>query len=303
MSFQKMKKSRPSTEELQAAFDKLKNTGSFQDDPRYWYPKRDEKGNGYAVIRFLPPQDDEDVPFIRTFKHGFNNSVGKFFTEPCPTTIGKECPICEANGVIVQAAGGWVAANEDVKKLIRERKRQMQYVSNIYIVEDAKSPENEGTVRLFRYGKKIMDMLEAAIDPQFGEEAIKPFDMWEGGANFNLKIRKVDNQTNYDLSVFGATCELLSTDKEREAVYNQEHQLLPLIAPELYKEYDELKVLFDRAIGASDQAKEKLQSAISQKSNGTAKASALQEVDIEEDVSVELSDDDDIDFEALLAAD
>ena len=70
------------------------------------------------------------------------------------------------------------------------------------MVSDPKHPENEGKVFLFRYGKKIFDKIMASMQPEFEDETpINPFDFWEG-ANFKLKIRKVDGFWNYDKSEF-----------------------------------------------------------------------------------------------------
>ena len=88
------------------------------------------------------------------------------------------------------------------KETARKQKRKLTYISNIYVVKDPANPENEGKVFLYKYGKKIFDKLTAAMQPEFeDEEAIDPFDFWQG-ANFKLKAKNVAGYRNYDSSEF-----------------------------------------------------------------------------------------------------
>lgn len=245
MSLKNLKKSRMSFDELES---KLKtsdsgSTNSYKDD-RFWYPARDDSGTGSAVVRFLPQVDGEDLPWVKTFNHGFKD-VGGWFVDECPTTIGKDCPVCKANGEL------WNSGIDADKEIARRRKRKMSYVANIYIVSDPKNPENEGQVKLFRFGKKIFDKIMGAVSPEFDDETpINPFDLWEG-ANFKFKIRKVDGQTNYDKSEFDSPSQLLPTDGELEAVYDKVYALAEFIADDKFKPYEELEKKFNRVIGKS----------------------------------------------------
>ncbi len=227
------------------------NSGSknFKQDERFWYPERDKVGNAYAVIRFLPPSENEDMSFVKRFNHGFED-VGGWYIEECPTTIGGNCPICERNNVIVKSFGGWSDTPEDSKKICSKRKRKIQYVSNIYIVKDSENPENEGKVFLFRYGTKIFDKLMAAISPKFEDETpIDPFDLWVG-ANFKLKVSKIDNQVNYDASAFDSVSELVPGDDDAmEKIWKTQHLLNSLIAPEVYKSYEDLESRAAQVLG------------------------------------------------------
>jgi hypothetical protein len=129
----------------------------------------------------------------------------------------------------------------------------MQYVANIYVVSDPKNPENEGKVMLFKFGRKIFDKLMSAVKPEFDDETpINPFDFWKG-ANFKLKIRKVDNMTNYDKSEFDAPSQLLPSDEEMEEVYNKQHNLAELIAPTVYKSYEEMEARLKKVLGSRNQ--------------------------------------------------
>ena len=157
---------------------------SYKDD-RMWQPEVDKTGNGYAVIRFLPAPPNEDLPWVRIFTHGFQ-AKGGWYIENCPTTIGQKCPVCEANNEL------WNSGNDDDKNIARDRKRKLSYSSNIYVVSDPSNPSAEGKVFLFKYGKSIFDLISAKMNPEFpDEQPINPFDFWTG-ANFKMKIRKVD---------------------------------------------------------------------------------------------------------------
>ena len=164
-------------------------------DERLWKPELDKSGTGQAVIRFLPAPDGEELPWIKMFKHAFQGPTGKWYIENSLTTVNKTDPVSEHNTSL------WNTGLESDKETARKQKRKLEYYSNIYVVSDPKHPENEGKVFLFRYGKKIFDKIMASMQPEFEDETpINPFDFWEG-ANFKLKIRKVDGYWNYDLSL------------------------------------------------------------------------------------------------------
>ena len=148
MSFQNLKsRSKQSTEKLTAELSKLskKSSDSYKDE-RVWRPQTDKTGNGYAVIRFLPACDGEDIPWARVFSHAFKGKGG-WFIENCPTTIGGKCPMCEVNNEL------WNSGLESDKDIARAQKRKLSYYSNILVVSDPANPENEGKVFLYKYGR------------------------------------------------------------------------------------------------------------------------------------------------------
>jgi hypothetical protein len=244
MSFSKMKKSAGSTNNLMDELSKIASpTKKDYNDERFWKPSRDKADNGFAVIRFLPPSDSEDVPWVRVFNHGFK-SKGGWLIDECPTTIGKKCPVCEANGEL------WNSGNEADKDTARNRKRRLQYIANIMVVSDPKNPENEGKVFLYKFGKKIFDKIQEVIQPEFeDEEPINPFDLWKG-ANFKLKIRKVGGFVNYDKSEFDSVTPLLDGDDEAlEALWNSQHKLQEFIGADKFKSYNDLAERMSKVIG------------------------------------------------------
>ena len=246
MSFANMKKNRnKSLESLIKETEKI-NSPSFGngDDDRFWRTALDKSGNGYAVIRFLPAPAGEDVPWVRTFNHGFQGPGG-WYIENSLTTLGQKDPVSEYNTSL------WNSGIEANKDIARKQKRRLTYISNIYIVKDPSNPENEGTVRLFKYGKKIFDKVNDMMNPSFEDETpVNPFDFWEG-ANFKMKIRKVDGFSNYDKSEFDNPAPLLEDDDKMEEIWKTQHSLQEFLAPEHFKSYIDLKVKLDKILGTT----------------------------------------------------
>jgi len=219
---------------------------SYQDD-RFWKPELDKSGNGFAIIRFLPTPEGEEMPWVSYWDHGFQGPGG-WYIEKSLTTLNKQDPVSEYNTSL------WNTGVEANKEIARKQKRRLHYVSNIYVVSDPKNPDNEGRVFLYKYGKKIFEQLKEAISPQFEDEnAINPFDLREDGANFKIKIRKVDGYWNYDKSEFDKTAPLSDEDTLTE-VFSSVHSLSDIIAPDEFKSYDELKEKLNRILGRDGQA-------------------------------------------------
>jgi len=79
------------------------------------------------------------------------------------------------------------------------------------------------------------------MQPAFEDETpLNPFDFWEG-ADFKLKIRKVDGYWNYDKSEFGAASPLFDDDDKLEEVWEKQYPLAEFTAASNFKTYDELK--------------------------------------------------------------
>ena len=243
MSFSDFKKrSKSSINELTKKIEETNKKESFKDE-RFWRPELDKSSNGYAVIRFLPAVDGEDLPWAKYYSHGFQGKGG-WFIENCPTTLGQKCPVCESNTEL------WNSGIEKDKDIARNRKRRLHYVSNIMIVSDPANPQNEGKIFLYKYGKKIFDKINEAMNPEFEDEiAVNPFDFWSG-ANFKLKVRKVAGYINYDKSEFESTSALLDGDDAKlEELWKTQNALTEFTDAKSFKSYDELKVKRDATLG------------------------------------------------------
>jgi len=236
-----------SLDKLRQAMESASPTGekkSYSDD-NYWKPELDKSGNGYAVVRFLPTPSEEEMPWVSYFDHGFQGPGG-WYIEKSLTTIGKQDPVSEYNTQL------WNTGIEANKEQARKQKRRLHYVSNIYVVSDPKNPHNEGKVFTYRYGKKIFEMLKEAISPAFEDEsAINPFDLRGEGANFKIKIRKVDGYWNYDKSEFDSPTAIADNDEAIEEIWNKQYALKPFLAPENFKSYDELKSKLDKVLSGT----------------------------------------------------
>jgi hypothetical protein len=248
MGFSALKKRSKSTKNVSEMMEKLNKasgagSNSYIDD-RYWKLERDKTGNGYAIIRFLDAPDGEDFPFVKMYTHGFKGQGG-WYIENSLTTINKQDPVSEANSEL------WNSGIDSNKDIARNRKRRLQFVSNIYVVKDAKFPENEGKTFLFKYGKSIFDMIQAAGAPEFDDETpVNVFDLFNG-ADFKLKARKADGFIKYDKSGFEEPSQWLSGEEEMETLYNGLYSLDAEIAEDKFKTYDELKTKFLRVTGGS----------------------------------------------------
>ena len=243
MSFAALKKQSRSgslTERLMKKVEKLNEKGNNTDE-RLWKPAVDKAGNGYAVIRFLPAHANCELPWTQVWSHAFQGTGG-WYIENSLTTIGKDDPVGELNRSL------WNSGRESDKDIARKQKRKLSYYANVYIVKDSANPENEGQVKLYKFGKKIFDKITAAMQPEFeDEEPINPFDFWKG-ANFKLKIKQVAGFWNYDSSEFGKTEALLDDDAELEKIYDKIYDLSEFTAADQFKSYDELKARLDSVL-------------------------------------------------------
>lgn len=248
MDFNTLKRSRGSVQELTKKIQDLSNTNK-QDD-RFWEPTVDKAGNGFAVIRFLPApmQDGEDgLPWIRMFSHGFQGPGG-WFINNCPTTIEGKCPVCDGNNVL------WNTGIEANQTIVRTRKRKLHYIANILVVSDSAKPENDGKVKLFKFGKKIFDKIYEKMHPEFPDEvAFNPFDLWDG-ANFRLKIRKVEGYRNYDKSEFAPKSEIVEGDEGKEKLWKMEVSLKEFLDVKSFKTYEQLEARRVKVLGTAPQA-------------------------------------------------
>jgi hypothetical protein len=246
MSFANLKRSSDTSfEKLTKELAKQNTTYSDPDAGKYWKPTVDKLGNGYAVIRFLPAPVNEDIPFTRIWDHGFQGPTGLWYIEKSLTTLGKDDPVSEFNSIL------WNTGLDSDKEVARKQKRRLAYHSNIYVVKDPSNPANEGKVFLYKYGKKIFDKLNDLMNPGFEDEKpVNPFDLWKG-ANFKLKIRKVEGWPNYDKSEFDSPAPLFDDDNELERVYTQEYSLSEISDVKQFKSYEDLKTRLNTVLALS----------------------------------------------------
>ena len=249
MSFATLKKASSSANalsKLTQEIEKLNQPQRTGADERLWKPELDKSGNGFAVIRFLPAPNGEDMPWAKVWSHAFKGPGGQWYIENSLTTLGKDDPVGELNREL------WNSGRDTDKEIARAQKRKLFYYSNIYVVSDPAHPENEGKVFLYKYGKKIFDKLVEAMQPAFADETpLDPFNFWKG-ADFKLKIRKLDGYWNYDKSEFAAPATLGDfSDDKLEKIWEQSYSLAEFEAPKNFKSYEDLKKRLDLVLGKS----------------------------------------------------
>ena len=245
MSFANLKRNSSDLSKLTKAMEKISTKDSSGNKDNFWKPEVDKLGNGMATFRFLPEpgiDGDDALPLVEMYSHGFQGPGG-WLIDNCLTTKKGQCPVCEHNSVL------WTSGIEANKDIARKQKRRLNYISNIYMIDDIKHPENNGKVFLYRYGKKIHDKIKEAMFPTYVDEvAINPFDLW-AGANFKLKIRKYEGYQNYDKSEFESQSPLLDDESAMEKIYESEYSLLELVSDKEFKSFDEIKSRLDKVLG------------------------------------------------------
>lgn len=278
------KKSKAGIEDLIKKMEDQTSKKDYKDD-RFWRPEQDKSGNGFAIIRFLPPVEGEDVPWVKMYNHAFQGPGG-WYIENSLTTLGQKDPVGELNNQL------WNSGLESDKDLARIRKRKLTYITNIYVVSDPANPQNEGKVFLYKFGTKIFEKIQEAMKPQFNdEEPINPFDFWKG-ANFRIKIRKVGGYTNYDKSEFDSAGPLFEDDPKMEKIWKSQHALQPLVDPSNFKTYEELKARMHEVLagdirstapGETKTAEDVADELVERKPNLKSKKPVEQDVDDESD--------------------
>ena len=259
MSFSDLKKQSSLgslTSKLVKEVEKMSNSSGGGADERLWKPEVDKVGNGFAVIRFLPAPDGEELPWAKMYTHAFQGNGG-WYIENSLTTLGQKDPVSEYNREL------WNSGNDVDKDTVRKQKRKLSYYSNIYVVKDPTNPHNEGKVFLYKYGKKIFDKIMEAMQPEFEDETpINPFDFWQG-ANFKLKIVKKDGYWNYDKSEFDRVAPLLDDDDAMEAVWKKEYSLTAIIAEDQFKTYEQLEARLKMVLGQKSSSRPRLDEEVS----------------------------------------
>ena len=276
MDFETLKSSSSNFDKLTKALEQnlapedQSNKNKYQDD-RFWKPEMDKTGNGYAVIRFLPSVEGEDLPWQRVWSHAFQDKGG-WFIENSLTTLGQKDPVSEENTRL------WNTGLDSDKEIARKRKRKLSYHANILVVSDPKHPENEGQVKLYKFGKKIFDKITEAMQPAFDDETpINPFDFWKG-ANFKLKIRKVDGYWNYDKSEFESVSAIAESDDKIKEIWSKQHALKAFVDPSNFKTYDELKEKLNRVITGDRNASTVENVSLPPQTNGSVKSAPVNSI-------------------------
>ena len=232
--------------QISSAFEQIANPGqqtsNSYEDNRIWKPTPDKAGNATATIRFLPKHPDDELPWVKVFSHGFQGPTGRWYIENSLTTLGENDPVGELNSKL------WNSGVEANKEIARKQKRRLHFYSNVLVIADPANPENEGKVMIFRFGKRIFDKIMDKAKPTFEDEKpVNVFDLWEG-ANFKLRMKKVEGYPNYDSSSFSEPVAVAPTDEQILEIVNKQYRLGEFLDRKNFKSYEELKTKLDQVL-------------------------------------------------------
>jgi len=159
------------------------------------YPEDGKDGVYKSLIRFVPNASEPTKSKINKYYVNLQDpSTGNGFSVDCPSTVGKKSVLKD---IFWKLKNSHSAADQELAKSFS---RKEDYYSLIQIVQDKNRPETEGKIMIFKFGKKLNDMIEAQIKPEYGAPA-NPFDLFEGKL-FSVHARKVGEWNNYDLCSF-----------------------------------------------------------------------------------------------------
>jgi|TARA_Y100000389_G_scaffold180938_1_gene196152 hypothetical protein len=195
-------------------------------------------GTYKALIRFVPNPENPRNSLIQKYVHWLTNSSGDGKLVDSPSTIGEKCPIADVF---------WKLRKSDSavdRKSSEKLKRRQQYYALIKIVKDPQNPEMEGTYKVFKFGYKIKEKIDAELKPDFGEPT-QVFDLFEG-KNFELIITRQGEYNNYDKSKFSASTSPIDMsgtpaerDKETMETIKAELEAAPSLKGYDYQAWDE----------------------------------------------------------------
>jgi hypothetical protein len=159
------------------------------------YPELGKDGVYKSLVRFLPNITNPKKSKVHQYYVWLKDPVdGANHKAICPSTVGKKSILKDIFWKLKNSAS---AKDQELAKSFS---RKEDFYSLIQVVKDANRPDLEGKIMIFKFGRKVNDMIEQQIKPEFGNPS-NPYDLFEG-KNFGLHVRKVGEWNNYDLCQF-----------------------------------------------------------------------------------------------------
>lgn len=189
------------------------------------------------IIRLIPNVKNPERTMFHYYNHTWKSNLNnQIVSVLCPNTYGDRCPIDEYRSKIYNGK------NESEIERIRPIKRNENWLVNVFVIKDPTNPENQGKVKILRYGKQLAKIIESAISgddaDEFGE---KIFDLSENGCNLKIKVEKNEGgYATYVGSKFMSPSKLEGSDNVDE-LYNSINELDAIFE---HKSYDDVKKLF-----------------------------------------------------------
>jgi gp32 DNA binding protein like len=237
-------------------FDSIKSaltkTTETNTNTKYKDILRTTPGNTY-VVRLLPNIKDPNKTFFNYYSYGWNSfSTGQFVTCISPATWGQRDPISETFFSIRRNG------SEEEKEKSRALNRKENWFVNIYVVNDPVTPENNGTIKVLRFGRQLNKIIMDAIE---GDDAVdfgpRIFDLSPNGCNLRIKVEKQGDYPTFVSSKFALPSEIkdLSPDSYEE-IYNNINDLESYVST---KSYDELVAMLNEHYHCSTDVAEEVQ--------------------------------------------
>lgn len=222
-------------------FDQIKSAlskNATQSNSKFRDILKFEPGNVYTV-RFVPNVDNPEKTFFRYYTHGWNSfSTGQYISAVSPTTWGDKDPIAETRAALYRH--GTDEEKEKVAKILRRE----NWLANVYVVNDPTTPDNNGQVKLLRFGKQlnkiIMDAIEGEDSDEFGARI---FDLSKDGCNFKIKCERQGDFPTYVSSRFASPSKISGMTNDKMTEIHEDVTDLETVFT--VKSYDELKTVLD----------------------------------------------------------
>jgi hypothetical protein len=162
-------------------------------------PSADDGKDGTysALVRFVPNIENPRNSLIKKYVNWLTGPNGESKLVDSPSTVGEHCPVSDAFFRLRKSESAVDRKASD------KLKRRESYVSLVKIIKDPQQPELEGTYRIFKFGYKIKEKIDAELKPTFGDPT-QVFDLFEG-KNFELVITRQNDYNNYDKSKFSSS--------------------------------------------------------------------------------------------------
>lgn len=229
-------------------FDKLASSqeqafgekkADFGDD-RFYKLKRDENGNGAAIIRFLPDPNMKLLQQLyRINCNGQKGAERRWVSELSPQNINQPDPFHK------MWADLWQAGK---KEEARQFARQTRFYTNILVIKDPAEPANEGKVFLLDLSQSLKLMLENAMFPSDADRALgaEPKALFNPLQGHNFKLVSSKAATGFITYEKSSVVDAVTSvfDSKEEAVTFIKENCYPLddfLKPEAYKSYEELQ--------------------------------------------------------------
>jgi hypothetical protein len=195
-------------------------------------------GNTYT-LRLVPFVKDPSKTFFHYYSHGWvSEMTGQFQSAISPQTWGDRDPIAEARYRLSRTG------SEEEKQKAKSLNRKENWLVNVYVVKDPDNPENEGKVKILRFGRQlhkiIMEAMEGEDADEFGERI---FDLSKDGCNFRVKVEEQGGYPTYVSSRFQTPSKI--TGVAADSIKDIYENTIDLENVFPVKSYDELQTMLN----------------------------------------------------------